>query len=63
MVAEVRVSDRYIARVKSPDLKDLTTAESLCGEFRDYFHKLLTREPEQLFALDATSGCSKVISF
>ena len=38
-------SDRHIASVTSPDGQRRTTNEAICGEFRQYFLKLFTREP------------------
>ena len=38
-------TDRHIASVKSPEGQRRTTNEAICGEFRQYFLKLFTREP------------------
>ena len=38
-------TDRHIASVTSPDGQRRTTNEAICGEFRQYFLKLFTREP------------------
>ena len=43
---EVRhATDRHIASVTSPEGQRRTTNEAICGEFRQYFLKLFTREP------------------
>ena len=52
MVQELRAeelrhaADRYITNVTSPDGQRRTTNEAICKEFRQYFLKLFTREPE-----------------
>ena len=38
-------TDRHIASVTSPEGLRRTTNEAICGEFRQYFLKLFTREP------------------
>ena len=38
-------TDRHIASVTSPEGQRRTTNEAICGEFRQYFLKLFTREP------------------
>ena len=38
-------TDRHIASVTSPDGQRRTTNKAICGEFRQYFLKLFTREP------------------
>ena len=38
-------TDRHIASVTSPKGQRRTTNEDICGEFRQYFLKLFTREP------------------
>ena len=38
-------TDRHIASVTSPEGFRRTTNEAICGEFRQYFLKLFTREP------------------
>ena len=38
-------TDRHIASVTSPEGLGRTTNEAICGEFRQYFLKLFTREP------------------
>ena len=51
MAQEVRAeelrhaTDRHIANVTSPDGQRRITNETICGEFRQYFLKLFTREP------------------
>ena len=38
-------TDRHIASVTSPEGQRRTRNEAICGEFRQYFLKLFTREP------------------
>ena len=38
-------TDRHIASVTSPEGQRRTTNKAICGEFRQYFLKLFTREP------------------